>query len=143
MPTEFEPTPQDRALVETLAGYGVPQEGIAKLVKISIPTLTKHFAEELEVGVLKANLAVAGNLFRMATGDGKGAAVSAFFWLKTRARWKETPQEVDLTVSDKRERTPDERARAMALMLAKRSNDDGRVDGPESDDRSDVRDGVG
>ena len=30
------------------------------------------------------------NLFRKATGDGREAVIAAIFWLKTRARWKET-----------------------------------------------------
>ena len=124
----FIATQAQRDLVETLAGYGVPQDGIAKLLKISVSTLTRHFREELEDGVLKANAAVAGNLFRIATGDGKAAATAAFFWLKTRARWREVPQEIDVNVNDKREKTPEERARALALMVAKRgqSNDAGR-----------------
>lgn len=121
----FEPTDEQRALVESLSGYGVPQDGIAKLVGISEPTLRKHFAEEIEIGILKANVAVSGNLFRIATGDGKAAATAAFFWLKTRARWKETPQEIEVNVTDTTERTADERARAMALVLAKRGQPDG------------------
>lgn len=120
------PTDELRALVESLSGYGVPQDGIAKLVKISVPTLTKYYSEEIEVGVLKANAAVSGNLFRIATGDGKAAATAAFFWLKTRARWKEVPTEVDVNVHDKREITEDERLRAMALLVARRGQDDER-----------------
>lgn len=120
----FVATQEQRELVESLAGYGVPQDGISKLLKISVSTLTRHFAEELEVGVLKANVAVSGNLFRIATGDGKAAATAAFFWLKTRARWKETPQEVEVT--HKTEATPDDRARALALLVAKRGADDER-----------------
>lgn len=136
MPAEFIPTDDQRDLVESLSGLGVPQDGIAKLVKISEVTLRKHFAQEIELGILKANAAVSGNLFRIATGDGKAAATAAFFWLKTRARWREVPQEVDINVNDKREdKSADERVRAMALMLAKRSNDDGRSSRPESDDR--------
>lgn len=124
--TPHEPTEESRELVESLSGLGVPQDGIAKLMKISISTLVKYYPEEIEVGVLKANAAVSGNLFRIATGDGKAAATAAFFWLKTRARWRETPLEVEVT--DKTpERSADDRARALALMVAKR--------GAQGDDR--------
>lgn len=124
--TPHQPTEESRALVESLSGLGVPQDGIAKLLKISVSTLTKWYVEEIEVGVLKANAAVSGNLFRIATGDGKAAATAAFFWLKTRARWRESPLEVE--VSDKTpERSADDRARALALMVAKRGvESDGR-----------------
>lgn len=121
------PTQETRDLVETLSGYGVPQDGIAKLIKVSVPTLTKYYAEEIEVGVLKANAAVAGNLFRIATGDGKAAATAAFFWMKTRARWREVPQEIDVNVNDKRETTEEERLRAMALLVARRGQDERRT----------------
>ena len=34
-------------------------------------------------------MAVAGNLFRIATSEGAGAVTAAIFWLKTRAGWRE------------------------------------------------------
>jgi hypothetical protein len=33
---------------------------------------------------------VAESLYRKATGEGREAVTAAIFWLKTRARWKET-----------------------------------------------------
>ena len=33
---------------------------------------------------------VAENLYRKATGDGREAVTEAIFWLKTRARWKDS-----------------------------------------------------
>jgi hypothetical protein len=41
-------------------------------------------------GTTARNSTLAENLFRKATGDGREAVIAAIFWLKTRARWKET-----------------------------------------------------
>jgi hypothetical protein len=48
------------------------------------------YVDELEGGQIRANVRVAENLFRKATGDGREAVTAAIFWLKARARWKET-----------------------------------------------------
>ena len=88
----FEPTQEQRELVNLLASMGVAQEDIAKVVKIGERTLRKYFKEELATATIKANAKVAGALFRMAT-DPKGgmkAVTAQIFWLKTRARWRET-----------------------------------------------------
>jgi hypothetical protein len=73
-----------------MAGYGVPEEGIARVLAVDPKTLRKHYREELDHGHTKANARVAENLYRKATGDGREAVVAAIFWLKTRAGWKET-----------------------------------------------------
>lgn len=88
----FEATQEQRELVNLLASMGVAQEDIAKVVKIGERTLRKYFKEELATATIKANAKVAGALFRMAT-DPKGgmkAVTAQIFWLKTRARWRET-----------------------------------------------------
>jgi len=79
-----------RRQVEALAGYGVPETDIAGLVGIDPKTMSKHYRHELDFGHTKANAKVAENLFRKATGDGREAVTAAIFWMKTRARWKET-----------------------------------------------------
>jgi hypothetical protein len=100
----FEPTDQHRQIVRMLAGFGIPLDGIAQQVKdksgahISDVTLRKYFAEELASGVHEANAKVAGSLFKAATQDNQVGAM--IFWLKTRARWRETPQEVAFTDPD-------------------------------------------
>lgn len=123
MAAKFEPTDAQRELVETLSGYGVPQADIARLIKVSLGTLHAYFREDLDVGMAKANAAVAGNLFRQATKDDPSAVRAAIFWSKARMGWREVAQEVNVNVNDQRERTADERARAMALMVAKRGQD--------------------
>jgi hypothetical protein len=85
-----EPTQMSRRNVEALAGYGVPEVDIAGVVGIDPKTLRKHYHQELRFGHVKANAKVAENLFRKATGDGRESVIAAIFWMKTRARWKET-----------------------------------------------------
>ena len=93
-----EPSPMSRRNVEALAGYGVPEVDIAGVIGIDPKTLRKHYPQELRFGHVKANAKVAENLFRKATGDGREAVIAAIFWLKTRARWKETTvQESEVT----------------------------------------------
>jgi hypothetical protein len=60
------------------------------LFGIDPKTLRKHYRNELRHGHTKANIRVAENLFRKPTGEGREAVTAAIFWLKTRARWKET-----------------------------------------------------
>ena len=93
-----EPTSMSRRNVEALAGYGVPEVDIAGVVGIDPKTLRRHYGSELKFGHVKANAKVAENLFRKATGDGRESVIAAIFWLKTRARWKETTvQESEVT----------------------------------------------
>ncbi len=100
---QFQPTDEDRALVEQLAAFGIPVESMTLFVKtkegkpISERTLRKHFVKELDQGELKANVKVAQTLFKKAI---SGDTTSMIFWLKTRARWKESPQRVELTGKD-------------------------------------------
>lgn len=94
-----EPTEKDRNTVLAMAGYGIPQEDIAKVLGISRPTLEKHYREELDTGLVKANSAVARSLYEKALGDNSSAVTAAIFWLKTRAGWKE-PKQVEITGKD-------------------------------------------
>lgn len=83
------PTAETRALVKELAGFGIPHEQISRRIGLAEMTLRKHYETELGEGASEANAAVARNLFRIATGDGKGAVPAAIFWLRMRARWSE------------------------------------------------------
>jgi len=85
-----QPDPALRRQVEAMAGYGVPEIDIARIIGIDPKTLRKHYRDELETGHVKANAKVAENLYRRTTGEGREAVTAAIFWLKTRARWKET-----------------------------------------------------
>ncbi len=65
------PEPSQRRQVEAMAGYGVPEVDIARVLGIDPKTLRKHYREELDTGHIKANAKVAESLFRKATGDGR------------------------------------------------------------------------
>jgi hypothetical protein len=96
----FNPTDEQRRQVENLAAFGVPVEQIVHLVldkagkPISEKTLRKYFRTELATGHVKANAKIAKTLFEKAAA---GDTTAMIFWLKTRARWKEVPQAVELT----------------------------------------------
>ena len=87
-----DPVQYDRPLasrVEALAGYGLPAADIACVLAVEVEELKAAYAHELESGGIKANR-VAESLYRKALGDGREGVTAAIFWLKTRARWKET-----------------------------------------------------
>ena len=98
----FQPTAEERQLVNALASYGIPQSAMVFLIKrpkgkdgelapISIPTLTKHFRRELDEGEPAMIARVADALVKTAL-DRKhpGHVVAARFVLKARAGWRET-----------------------------------------------------
>ena len=85
-----KPDEGQRRHVQALAGFGIPESDIAGLIGVDAKTLRKHYRSELDHGHTKANAKVAENLYRMALGQGREAVTAAIFWLKTRARWKET-----------------------------------------------------
>ena len=75
-----------REKVRHLAGLGVPQDDIARIVRCSPKTLRKRCRDDLDCGVAEANAIVSGSLFAAATG---GDITAQIFWLKSRARWRE------------------------------------------------------
>lgn len=99
----FQPTDDQRRQVEHLAAFGIPVEQMVHLVfdaagkAISENTLRKYFRTELGTGQVKANAKIARTLFEKAAG---GDTTAMIFWLKTRARWKESPQSLELTGRD-------------------------------------------
>ena len=84
---QFMKKDEDKKTVEALAIAGVTQRLIAQIVKISEPTLRKHFREELDTSKARANAVISQALFKNAK-DGNVAA--QIFWLKTQAGWRET-----------------------------------------------------
>ena len=75
-----------REKVRHLAGLGVPQDDIARIVKCSPKTLRKRCRDDLDCGIAEANAIVSGCLFAAAKG---GSIAAQIFWLKSRARWRE------------------------------------------------------
>jgi hypothetical protein len=85
-----QPDQFHRRQVEAMAGYGVAETDIARVVGIDPKTLRRHYRDELDTGHIKAAAKVAASLFRKATSDGPQSVTAAIFWLKTRVGWKET-----------------------------------------------------
>lgn len=72
-----------------MAGYGVPFEQIAALVRngIHVDTLREKFSIELTSGKAKANAQVGKGIFQKAMG---GDTTAMIWWSKTQMRWSET-----------------------------------------------------
>ena len=85
-----EPTEKDRKQVTVMAGIGLTQSQIAKVLNISDDTLRKYYSHELETSEALMNAQVAQNLFSIATSKATGCVPAAIFWMKTRAGWRET-----------------------------------------------------
>lgn len=75
-----------RERVRYLAGLGVPQDHIAKIIGCAPKTMRKRFRDELDRGVAEANATICGYLFAAAKA---GNVTAQIFWLKTRAHWRE------------------------------------------------------
>ncbi len=70
-----------------MAGHGIDEAAIAKVMKITPAALRKHFGKELSTARTIANSKVAETAYRLAT-SGKAPAVT-MFWLKSRAGWRD------------------------------------------------------
>ena len=91
----YVPTEEGRRIVEGMSAAGITQEGIARVMQISVETLVKYYREELDTALDKALVQVAGSLFKKAVSDDHpNAAACAMFFLKTRGRWRETNETV-------------------------------------------------
>ena len=83
------PTSDTRNKVFLLSSVGTRHEDIATVLSISADTLTKYYKEELDKGRIEANASVAETLFKQAK---EGNTTAMIFWLKSRAKWKESTQ---------------------------------------------------
>ena len=83
------PNADTRNKVFMLSSVGTRHEGIATVLSISTDTLTKYYKEELDKGRIEANASVAETLFKQAK---EGNTTAMIFWLKSRAKWKESTQ---------------------------------------------------
>lgn len=87
------PTAETRRLVESLSACGVRFADIAGKIDITDDCLRKHYKKELDNGRVDANAAVAQTLFNAAK---EGNITAAIFWLKTRAGWRETIDDLQI-----------------------------------------------
>ena len=83
------PNADTRNRVYMLSTVGTRHEDIASVLSISHDTLVKYYKEELDNGRIEANASVAETLFKQAK---EGNTTAMIFWLKSRARWKESTQ---------------------------------------------------
>ena len=93
---KFKKTEEQSKIVERAAAIGMTAEQACKLVPCSERTLWEHFKEEFQNGSLKANLNVAGALYKNAM---SGNVTAQIFWCKTRLGWKEVSK-TELTGED-------------------------------------------
>ena len=77
-----------REKVRHLAGLGVSQDDIAKLIGCAPKTLRKRFRDELDRGMAEGIATIAGCLFLAAKA---GNVTAQIFLMKTRAHWRERP----------------------------------------------------
>lgn len=82
-----QPTEATRQIVSLHATVGTKQDVIAEILGISVDSLQRHYRAEIDTSREKANASVGGALFKKAMG---GDTTAMIFWLKTRARWRET-----------------------------------------------------
>ena len=95
-----------RDKVRHLAGVGVAQDDIAKIIGCAPKTLRKRCRDDLDRGVAEANATVSGYLFAAAKA---GNVTAQIFWLKTRAHWREKTAPED--------RIPDAESKSEVLVL--------------------------
>ena len=83
------PSGEQRKTARLLSGFGIHQEQIAAELAVSLPTLHKHYRDDLDAGMRQANARVVQNLFKKATGDTPQAVTAAIFWTKARMGWQD------------------------------------------------------
>lgn len=105
---EFEPSADQRSIVETAIGYGLTQDQVCELVlwngaKISVDTLRKYFPAEISRGEVHCHFEAAVSLRTLIRGrparyDSEGRQLTAeipitpsavYFYHKTRRGWHE------------------------------------------------------
>lgn len=93
---EHQPTDENKRLVESSSGLGLPHEMIAALVGIDDKTLRKWYRTELDQGKAKAGGQIAKTLYNKAI---SGDTTALIWWTKSQLRWSETVKQ-ELTGQD-------------------------------------------
>ena len=96
---EHIPSDEQRRLVESTSGLGLPHEQIAALIGIDDKTLRKHYRTELDEGKAKASSQIAKTLYNKALG---GDTTALIWWTKSQMRWSETVKQ-EVTGADGKE----------------------------------------
>lgn len=87
MSLPHEPSDENRRLISTLSGIGVPAKMIAAQIGIADKTLLKYYQDDMDKGRAKATSQIAKRLYDIAMSDSKEALTACIFWLKCRANW--------------------------------------------------------
>lgn len=90
---QYVPTDDDREKVRIMVSCGISHLNIAKVMRVSEPTLRKHYSHELETGAIEANVKMGKSLFDKGMGPGKEGVTAAIFWMKARAGWRDSDAE--------------------------------------------------
>lgn len=119
----YQATEEDRIRVEAWVVAGVARETIAAFLGIGVGTLTRCYRRELDTAGQRANAQVARRLYDLTRGvapngskvSPRDTLIACLFWLKTRARWRET-DEPPLPVFDYGRLPPEKRRLLRALL---------------------------
>ena len=85
--TEHAPTPEQRRLVESTSGVGLPYNEIAALIGVDEATLLEHYGREIELGQAKASGQIAKAIYSKAL-DGDTASLK--LWSQNQEKVKRT-----------------------------------------------------
>ena len=119
---KHQPTDATRQTVQLHVMVGSRQEVIAEILGISVDTLYRHYKAEMDTAREKANASIGGALYKKAMG---GDTTALIFWLKTRARWKET---VDISNDDGSLKPGVTQAAVLAALAKIHERDEGGPD---------------
>lgn len=90
----FEPQAWQREMAQKLAGIGLPQQHIAKLLEIDLLTLRKYMQHELDLGIAQVQSLYLNKAFELIMG---GNVSMLQFYLSRKMGWVEpkTPQDAE------------------------------------------------
>ena len=96
-------------MVRAMAGYGIPHDKIAVLIRdgISVDTLKKYYKRELDTGRAAAHAKIGQTLFQKAV---EGDTACLIFYLKSQMGWSERQ-------SEKNPDDPDEKTKPARLEI--------------------------
>jgi hypothetical protein len=81
------PKPQVAEDIKLLAAIGTPQPRIARMLRMSLETMHKHYKEELDLGADHCGFVVGGKIFEAAK---RGEQWACTLWAARRMGWKES-----------------------------------------------------
>ena len=84
---EEHPRPELAEQIGLLVAIGIPQAQIARMNRMSLDTLHKHYRDELDLGHHQASSVVGGKIFEAAK---RGEQWACTLWAARRMGWKET-----------------------------------------------------